>query len=558
MQEVEWQLDAVDLRPVERWLQARQSATAPERDRQANAEAPQAAPEISYHPQTPRTISDTYFDTPDWRLNRAGLTLRLRAENGAHIVTLKTTEAAVDGLRTRTEIEDRLPSADLQTLMDSETRAGTWVRALTGSQPLQPLFSLECTRLPYSVLVDGIPRGEIALDDTLFPLAGDREPVRLKRVEVEVRTDAVEALRPFLEDLRAACRLTPGTTSKFETGLLAHGLAPQPQPALGATGVFASQSIGELAFAILRRQFLAFLQNEPGTRVGEDPESLHDMRVAARRMRAAMALFSPALPARAGRMRQELRWIGGVLGEVRDTDIQLERIAGWARESGEAELAALRMLSVVLERRRQQARGRLLRAFESRRYQLLVQGMTSMLQRGPLRRSMNARTPALALLPEIVAAHQARVVKLGERIEIDTPPEIYHRLRIRCKRLRYAVEFSREVYGPPAEEFVQVMVAMQDLLGMHQDAYVAVASLEALLQSEARRLPPRALFLMGQISQRYMHEAARLRKRFPKTFRPVKGKPWIRLQESMEKSRPAGWPEIAAPVARVAEEVSGD
>lgn len=558
MQEVEWQLDAVDLRPVERWLQSRQAAHPSEGGEAGAPAAAQSTTDIAYRPQGPRAIADTYFDTADWRLHRAGLTLRLRSENGAHAVTLKTTEAAVDGLRIRTEIEDPLPSSDLQALLTSEGRAGAWVRALAGSQPLRPLFSLQSTRQAFAILVGGKLAGEIALDDTLIPLADDREPVRLNRVEVEVPAENVDTLRPYLEDLRAACRLTPGTTSKFEAGLLAHGLTPQPQPELGPTGVFATQTIGELAFAILRRQFLAFLTNEPGTRVGEDAEALHDMRVAARRMRAALALFSPALPARAEGLRQELRWIGGVLGEVRDTDIQLERLASWAREAEEAEVTSLRTLSVVLERRRQRARIRLSRALDSSRYQLLVQRFTAMLQRGPLRRSMNSRTPALALLPEVVAAHHARVVKLGDRIDAHSSPETYHRLRIRCKRLRYAVEFSRELYGPPGADFVEVMVSMQDLLGMHQDAYVAVASLEDLLQGEARRLPPRALFLMGQIAQRYMQEAARLRKRYPKVFRQVKGKPWTRLQQVMEEGRPAAWPDAAKPEVAAPPEPPGE
>ncbi len=547
MQEVEWQLDAVDLRPVERWLQSRQAAHHSEGGEAGAPAAAQSTTDIAYRPQGPRAIADTYFDTPDWRLHRAGLTLRLRSENGAHAVTLKTTEAAVDGLRIRTEIEDPLPSSDLQSLLTSEGRAGAWVRALTGSQPLRPLFSLQSTRQAYAILVGGKLAGEIALDDTQIPLPDDRDPVRLNRVEVEVPADTVEVLRPFLEDLRAACRLTPGTSSKFEAGLLAHGLTPETQPELGPTGIFATQTIGELAFAILRRHFLAFLKNEPGTRVGEDPDALHDMRVAARRMRAALALFSPALPARADRLRQELRWIGGVLGEVRDKDIQLERLVSWADGAEETEVAALRMLSVVLEKRRERARIRLLRALDSRRYVLLVQRITSMLQRGPLLRSMNSRTPALALLPEMIAVHHARVIKLGERIGARSSPQMYHRLRIRCKRLRYAVEFSREVYGAPAADFAEVMVSLQDLLGAHQDAYVAVASLEHLLLGEARRLPPRALYLMGQISQRYTQEAARLRKRYPKAFRQVKGKPWTRLEQVMEKRRPAAWPEAARP-----------
>lgn len=560
MQRVEWQLDAVDLRPVEKWLQSRRAATDPaEADstpRRSDPAGPPPAPSVAYQPQPKRTITETYYDTADWRLHRAGLTLGLRCDDGEHAVSLNRLEG-VDRVGPQAEIEERLPGCEVESLLASDGRAGAWVRALVGGRPLLPLFTLDSTRQPYLILTGAEQVGAVTLDDTRIPLPEDREPTRINRVRVELDPDQVEVLRPYLEDLRAACRLTPAMTPEFEAGLLARGLIPQREPDLGSTTVLASHTVGELAFAMLRRQFMAFRKNEPAARIGEDDEALHDMRVAARRMRAAISLFSPALPAHTEPLREELRWIGGVLGEVRDADIQLERLAAWAQDADETQVASLQMLSRILEKHRQRARERLLRALDSRRYQRLVERFTSMLQRGPLRRSMNSRTPALALLPEMIAAHHARVVKLGDRLKPDSPPQAYHRLRIRCKRLRYAVEFSREAYGPPAVEFAEVMVGMQDLLGLHQDAYVAVGSLEELLGREARRLPPQAVFLMGQIAQRYMQEAARLRKRFPKAYRQVEGKSWVRLQQTMEASRPAAWPEATRPEATASEPTAG-
>jgi triphosphatase len=561
MLEVEWQLDAVDLRPVERWLQARTGIPSPDAV-PAGQLLPRAAAGdplqgITFNPLPQRTLNDTYFDTADWRLHRAGLTLRIRSEAEQATATLKSMEAARDGLRSRMEVEDPLPGADTSALLASDTRAGAWVRALAGPEALVPLFSLETTRAPHELVLGEQAAGEIALDDIQIPLAGEREPARMKRVEVEIAPALVEALRPFLEDMRSACRLTPGTATKFEAGLLARDLHPQPLPELGPTTILPTQTTGELAFAVLRRHFQALMANEPGTRIGEDPEALHDMRVAARRLRAAISLFAPALPSRADRLRDELRWIGGTLGNVRDQDIQLERIATWAKRASEAEVTSLSILSVVLERRRERARLQLLRALDSRRYRRFVERFTSMLQHGPLRRSMNSRTPAMAVLPDLIAEHHARVVKLGDRIGTNSKPETYHRLRIRAKRLRYAVEFSRDVYGAQASGFIKAMTALQDILGLHQDAYVAVSSLEALLGAEARRLPPRALFMMGQISQRYMQEAARLRKRFPKVYRQVKGKPWSRLQQEMESDRPAAWPESFPPPAKTNSETLG-
>ncbi len=85
--------------------------------------------------------------------------------------------------------------------------------------------------------------------------------------------------------------------------------------------------MGELAFAVLRRQLAVLRDKEPGTRLGEDVEELHDMRVATRRLRAALALFAGVLPVRAQTFRQELGWLAGVLGAVRDLDVQLEGLA---------------------------------------------------------------------------------------------------------------------------------------------------------------------------------------------------------------------------------------
>ena len=86
--------------------------------------------------------------------------------------------------------------------------------------------------------------------------------------------------------------------------------------------------MGDLAFAVLRRQLAVVRAKEPGTRLGEDPEELHDMRVATRRLRAALSMFEAVLPVRAQVFREELGWLARLLGTVRDLDVQLEGLAG--------------------------------------------------------------------------------------------------------------------------------------------------------------------------------------------------------------------------------------
>ena len=95
--------------------------------------------------------------------------------------------------------------------------------------------------------------------------------------------------------------------------------------------------MGELAYAVLRRQLAVVRDKEPGTRLGEDPEELHDMRVATRRMRAALALFAGVLPVRAQVFREELGWLARMLGAVRDLDVQLEGLADMADSHGRLE-----------------------------------------------------------------------------------------------------------------------------------------------------------------------------------------------------------------------------
>ena len=127
-----------------------------------------------------------------------------------------------------------------------------------------------------------------------------------------------------MDQLRSSCGLQPAGLSKFEAGLLALGQDIPGSPDLGSTVVSEDSTIGELAYAVLRRQLAVLRDKEPGTRLGEDIEELHDMRVATRRLRAALALFSNVLPVRAQTFREELGWLAAVLGAVRDLDVQIE------------------------------------------------------------------------------------------------------------------------------------------------------------------------------------------------------------------------------------------
>jgi triphosphatase len=343
--------------------------------------------------------------------------------------------------------------------------------------------------------------------------------------------------RPLVADMRATCGLQPATLSKFEAGLLAAGLKVPGAPELGSTRIHPGSTVGDLAYAVLRKNLSAMLVHEPGTRLGEDVEELHDMRVATRRLRAALSLFSAALPVRAQHFREEIGWLGRELGAVRDLDVQLVRLEEWTADVPPEDRGALDGLAKLLEKEREAARSSLLSSLESPRYERLVSGITSMLLQGPSRRSSAARAPAVAVVPDLVSSRHSKVKKASRRAKRSRHTEDFHQLRISCKRLRYALEFVSDLYEGRTARMIKNVTRVQDSLGMMQDATVAVERLHTLATSEESALPSTTVFVMGGIAQRYRSEALRIRGSIAAHLKGLDGGVWRRLRESMERQR---------------------
>jgi CHAD domain-containing protein len=318
---------------------------------------------------------------------------------------------------------------------------------------------------------------------------------------------------------------------------MAAGLHLPELPDAGRTSIPEHPTVGDVAYAVLRRQAVAMLAHEPGTRLGEDPEDLHDMRVATRRLRAGLQLFAEALPVGAQRLRDELGWLGRLLGAVRDLDVELERLEGWQAEVGPEDRDSLGDLAAIVEQRRQEARQALLKGLESARYRRLVNGLLSLLQRGPSRRLPAARTLAVVAVPELVGARHRAAVKAAKRAQRSGVPSDFHRLRIRGKRLRYALEFVAEVYDEKTKGFVRRLVALQDALGELQDSEVAGARLRAQVDEGGSSLKSRTVFAMGIAAERHRAEAERLLQSLPSDVKVLKGSKWRKLESLMERRR---------------------
>jgi CHAD domain-containing protein len=534
-EEVEWQFDAIDLRPVERWLAA----------------LPAQPPDSAADPTTTATAMakpavrqvDRYLDTDDWRISRAGFVLRTRRRGRKEEVTLKDTRPAdAGGLRRRLEVTEPLPRGGIEAL-GAEGPVGRRVSAVAGRRALREVLEVRTRRRPYALRVEGEDVAEVALDETVIAVGTDERPARLRRVEVEVRSTWADPLVPLVETLRASCGLQPATLSKFEAGLMALGVPVPGTPDLGDTAVTTETSLADLAYAVLRRQLAAMLAHDPGTRLGEDIEELHDMRVATRRLRAAMELFVDVLPARVAGLRSELGWLADVLGAVRDLDVQLERMEtmehwteGW-EAFGDGEQSPLEHLKSLLLGQHDTARSALLDAMDSERFERLAAAMTNLVRQGPPRRPGVGRTPAAAIVGELVAVRHRRALKAARRAHRSGVAADYHRLRIRCKRLRYSLEFTAGVYPGQTERFVRRLAALQDTLGLMQDAEVASTRLATLAADPSTALPPATVFTMGCVAQRYRSEADTLLDQLKDRVKVLDGKDWHRLSGEMQRRR---------------------
>jgi CHAD domain-containing protein len=530
--EIEWQFDVTDFEPIRASLSAQAERFG-----------------LTLTPQGSVGQVDTYFDTADWRLHRASVALRVRRRGDSAEATLKTFGQVADGARHRHEISEaiRAPARAKATVLAERLSAlpgpvGERIRAVAPDLPLSRLFDARVERRVFLARSADADFAEIAFDTVQVVGDPKRAPLVLLRLEVEAKTTDLAALEPFVAALRDECGLALATASKFELGLKMGGLHPVHAPYLGAPAnevelvalAGAAPTIGLLAFTVMRERFGQFIANEPGARMGDDVEFVHDMRVATRRMRAAMGLFEPFLPHRALALREELRWIASALGAVRDLDVQIEHLThAMPDPAGQpVQSQAFEGILSVLRGQHRAARRLLLDALNSDRYARLVGGFEELLRAGPHKAAIAAR-PAPKVLPGLIADRYRKVRKAGDDLDETSPPSSYHALRIRVKRLRYALEFSHSVFGAAVDEYLPSVLALQDILGGYQDAEVAITHMRALSLSSDAFMSPQMVFALGELAQQRAQQAEALRAQFPEAWSRITGKEWKRMRSGL-------------------------
>jgi len=216
----------------------------------------------------------------------------------------------------------------------------------------------------------------------------------------------------------------------------------------------------------------------------------------------------PAVAVR--RTPEDLRWIGRMIGAPRDLDVLAQAVTARGRRLEPALRPALGPLTQAIRERRAAAHVEMVRTLDAPRCRTLLTRLAAIEGRAD-----TARLGAIA--PDLVQPLVRAVRRAGRRLDESAPRAAFHRLRVRVKRLRYALETLRGLGHKRLPKMLRRLEQLQDLLGEHQDAVTQIAWLRA--HTEAAGLPPATLVAMGALIQVLARRARRRRRRFALVWR---------------------------------------
>jgi CHAD domain-containing protein len=443
-------------------------------------------------------LRSTYHDTADLRLGRMGITLRYRTgDDDGPCWTLKLRVAGHDATErdehTFREPPDEVPAA-----------ARDLVTAVVRSEPLRPVASLLTRRRRWLLIGDGDRELAELVEDDVSVLDGERVVSSFRELELESRGPGLDELRPIAARLRRAGAVLAEPLPK---AIRALGPRAAAAPDVVEQRFSAGAPVRRAVEAALASGTSRLIGHDPGTRLG-DPESLHQMRVATRRLRSDLRTLRPLIDTPWGEgLRDELRWLGGLLGRVRDLDVQLSRLTSMAGDL----LADLGPMVERAESEREASRAELLAGLRSERYVTLIDRLIDAAHDPLVAPGPDAS--ARSALPPLIRAAWQPLRRLAGSLRPEDPDERFHAVRIAAKRLRYASELAAPALGPDYAALARAAAGIQDLLGAAQDAVVGMHRVEELVAAHPG--DARLAWAAGRLSEREVRARDAGRDGFP-------------------------------------------
>ena len=272
-------------------------------------------------------------------------------------------------------------------------------------------------------------------------------------------------------------------------------------------------------------------QHQAAARSNE-AEPLHQLRVAARRLRASIELFSTVIYAGQLKVfRRDLPWLGRQAGAVRECDVTSALIATRAERIDPDLKAAILPILAALDQRRKSESARLCELLESKRYRSLLVKLSR-----PAIKKAGADRRLGIVAAQLIRPATRGASRFGEKIADDAPALVFHKLRVRIKRLRYELEMVSQLGAKRHKKTLRRLEALQELLGLYHDVTVASAWLVSYAETSAA--PPRTMLAAGALIQSLAGREKKLRRQAMKAWRRFERSDAMR--DTLEEIRQAG------------------
>ena len=425
------------------------------------------------HPAGPwrrRMVSNTYYDTQNERLRRAGVALRFRRDGKRRLQTLKAETSGAGGFSARAEWEMPAPRGrlDVAAFPREEILAATGLDLGRLATQLRPRFETHFARRSAAVLVDGATRAEVCVDRGYVAAGGRREAI--SEIELELKAGDSGSLLRYAAQIAKPLGLALEFESKAERGYRVAAGAAFPSPRK-----WRRPRLGELATPseAFSAMFAAALTqagaNARGVAQGDDPEYLHQMRVGLRRLRSALLAFRGLVPRKAAQpIAARLRGLMPPLSTARDWDVFCDGLVRQGMQEPER-AAVLAPLLTRARAKRSLARRHARETAASARLQRFLLRALRWVDSGTWKTDLTLGAFATAALERL----HRKTLKAGREIDWGDA-ERRHRLRIRVKRLRYACDFFTASFASAAAQpYLKRLAALQDILGDLNDIAVA-------------------------------------------------------------------------------------
>ncbi len=470
---------------------------------------PNAVRRLSVHPllrgegrAVTERLRSIYYDTPALDLQRQGIALRVRKEGGAWVQTVKGNGTVRAGLHERTESEARVggPEPELDRIEDR-----TLARALHPPRirdELKPVFVTDVRRSRRHLTLGSGTSIEASIDQGV--IRSGEHVSQIAEIELELKGGDRGELYKLASKLQQDVPLALESRSKAERGYALHG-HEQSRPVKARAAVLDPEMTVDAAFKAVMWASLAHLDaNEFGMLAAEDPEYLHQMRVALRRLRSALGVFSPPVPeAETEPLAKELKWLASCLGPARDWDVfTTETLPPIEAEFGAH--GELRAFSERCGELRRRANAKARRAVRSLRYHRLLLKLTAWIATDASRVAPQGAPvdelgkPVTEFAATVLERRYQQARRRGRRLSERSPAEL-HRLRIAIKKFRYATDFFASLYeGKAARDTLKRLGDLQDILGaMNDSATVAGLMRQGFTGSRGKRVLEARGILLG-------------------------------------------------------------